>query len=54
MVAAIDRAMVIDGAAMANAQLLDPDSGGLRIVAHSGFKASLLDLPSSPAHLRLR
>lgn len=41
--AAIERAMLIDGAQKANAQLLDPNSGGLRIVAHSGFKARFLD-----------
>lgn len=40
---AIERAMVIDGASMANAQVVDARRGGLRIVAHSGFPAPFLD-----------
>jgi GAF domain-containing protein len=40
---AIARAVLIDGAPMANAQLVDPQTGGLRIVAHSGFPAAFLD-----------
>jgi hypothetical protein len=39
--AAIDRAMVIDGAPMANAQLVDPQ-GQLRIAVHSGFTSEFL------------
>lgn len=41
--AAIQRAMLIDGASMANAQLLDPRQAGLRIVAHSGFTTEFLE-----------
>jgi RNA polymerase sigma-B factor len=41
--AAIHRAALIDGASMANAQLLDPKGAGLRIVAHTGFATSFLD-----------
>ena len=40
--AAIERAMLIDGAPMANAQLLDPDGQALRIVAHSGLNIRFL------------
>ena len=40
---AIDRAMVIDGASMANAQVLDVRRGGLWIAAHSGFPTEFLD-----------
>jgi len=43
MNAAIERAMLIDGASMANAQLLDPHAKGLRIVAHSGFTREFLE-----------
>src|SRR5262245_33534173 len=39
---AIERAMVIDGASMANAQMLDARRGGLRIVAHSGLPTEFL------------
>jgi GAF domain-containing protein len=41
--AAIERAMLIDEARMANAQLLDPDGQALRIVAHSGFTTRFLE-----------
>jgi GAF domain-containing protein len=41
--AAIERAMLIDGASMANAHLLDPQSGGLQIAAHSGFSTEFLE-----------
>jgi GAF domain-containing protein len=41
--AAIERAMLIDGASMANAQLLDPQRPGLRIAAHSGFTTEFLE-----------
>ena len=40
---AIERAMVIDGATMANAQVLDARRGGLWIAAHSGFPNEFLD-----------
>lgn len=39
----IERMILLDGAAMANAQLLDSQSGGLRIAAHSGFTPAFLD-----------
>jgi GAF domain-containing protein len=39
----IDHAILIDGAAMADAQLLDPGDGTLRIVAHSGFGTDFLE-----------
>lgn len=41
--AAIDTAMRIDGADMANAQLLDPQTRSLRIIAHRGFKRDFLE-----------
>jgi GAF domain-containing protein len=41
--AAIQRAMLSDGASMANAQLLDPQRAGLQIVAHSGFTTEFLE-----------
>ena len=41
--AAIDTAMRIDRAAMANAQLLDPQTRSLRIIAQYGFKSSFLE-----------
>ena len=34
--------MLIDGAAMANAQLVDPGGRALRIVAHTGFPTKFL------------
>jgi anti-anti-sigma factor len=40
---AIERAMLIDGASMANAQVVDPRTRGLRIVAHTGFPTEFLD-----------
>jgi GAF domain-containing protein len=40
---AIERAMLIDGASMANAQIVDPRTRDLRIVAHSGFPTEFLD-----------
>lgn len=40
--AAIERAMVIDGAPMANAQFFNPRDRTLRIVAHSGFSTEFL------------
>src|SRR5262245_18236868 len=40
---AIERAMAIDGASMANAQVVDARRGGLRIVAHSGFATEFLE-----------
>lgn len=40
--AAIERAMLIDGASMANAQLLDPSGRALRIVAHTGFSTEFM------------
>jgi anti-anti-sigma factor len=40
---AIERAMLIDGASMANAQVVDSRTQGLRIVAHTGFPTEFLD-----------
>lgn len=40
---AIERALMLDTAAMANAQLVDAQSGGLRITAHSGFRPAFLN-----------
>lgn len=40
---AIDVAMGIDRADMANAQLFDPQSGSLRIIAERGFRRDFLD-----------
>jgi len=42
--AALQRAMLIDEASMANAQLLDPQTQRLRTVAHSGFTTEFLRL----------
>ena len=39
---AIERAMLIDGASMANAQIVDARTRGLRIAAHSGFPPEFL------------
>jgi anti-anti-sigma factor len=41
--AAIDAAMRIDGASMANAQLFDPQTRSLRIIAQRGFKTDFLE-----------
>ncbi len=41
--AAIDTAMRIDRADMANAQLLDPQTRSLRIIAEDGFKRNFLE-----------
>lgn len=41
--AAIERAMRIDGASMATAQLLDPHRQGLRLLAHRGFTSGFLE-----------
>jgi GAF domain-containing protein len=40
---AIDHAILIDGCAMADAQLLNPGDRTLRIVAHSGFGTDFLE-----------
>jgi hypothetical protein len=40
---AMERAMLVDGAAMGNAQVLDPQTESLRIVAHTGLPAKFLD-----------
>jgi GAF domain-containing protein len=40
---AIERAMLIDGASMANAQVVDVEGEGLRIAAHSGFSPEFLE-----------
>ena len=40
---AIERAMLIDGAQMATAQVLDRPSRSLRIVAHTGFSQDFLE-----------
>ena len=47
---AIERAMQIDGASMANAQVVDARRGGLWIVAHSGFPTAFLDFFEFVAH----
>jgi GAF domain len=41
--AAVLRALQIDGAAMADAQLVDASVDGLRLVAHHGFKPAFVD-----------
>jgi anti-anti-sigma factor len=41
--AAIDAAMRIDGASMANVQLFDPQTRSLRIIAQRGFKSDFLE-----------
>lgn len=41
--AAIERAMLVDGASMATAQIFDPGVGALRLVASSGFAPEFLD-----------
>jgi GAF domain-containing protein len=40
---AVQRAMLVDGAEMGNAQVFDPETESLRIVAHSGLPAEFLD-----------
>jgi hypothetical protein len=41
--AAIERAMLVDGASMATAQIFDPGVGALRLVAHHGFAPAFVD-----------
>jgi hypothetical protein len=40
---AMERAMLVDGAAMGNAQVFDPETQSLRIVTHSGLPAEFVD-----------
>ena len=42
--------MLIDGASMANAQIVDAPTCGLRIVAHSGFPPEFLDFLELVGH----
>lgn len=41
--AAIERAMLVDGASMATAQIFDPGVGALRLVAHHGFAPAFVE-----------